>query len=339
MLPDNMPSSPSQDTVKDEDVKMDDVEEPADKEEDGEETEDEVSQRKKRRRPQSDKQRKRELEQGKKEKEKEKAKEAAKAPPQSKQFIKLLKDIQKKEDFIKQCEEEIGVIENDLREADCPRTRVLGKDRFWNRYYWFERNGMPYAGLPDSSTADAGYANGCIWVQGPDDLERQGYIELSPEEQVDYQARFNMTVPERKEREEAGTSVTTARQWGFIGEPSAVEELIRWLDPRGLNEMRLRKELLNYRERITSHMEKRQGYLSRDREREREEETKRSSSRIRDKTPEPPSYRCLQWENTMALEELGRLHSDPPPPPPRARKGKKREAVEEVSRPMKTRRK
>lgn len=345
MLPDNMPSSPGPESAKPEDdVKMIDADvSQADKDEDPDETEEDAQLRKKRRRPMTDKQRKRELELEKKEKEKEKEKaqkEAAKAPPQSKQFIKLLKDIQKKEELVKQCEDEIAIIENDLREADCPRTRVLGKDRFWNRYYWFERNGMPYAGLPDSSTADAGYANGCIWVQGPDDLEREGYIDLSPEDQKEYQAKFNMTVPERKTLEEGTTSVFTAHQWGYIADPAAVEELIRWLDPRGFNEMKLRKELLGFRERIESHMERRQKYLAGAKERRDEEETKRTSSRIRDKTPEPPGYRCLQWENTMALEELGRLHSDPPPPPPRARKqAKKREAVvEEVMRPAKTRR-
>ena len=75
----------------------------------------------------------------------------------------MLKDIRQKEDLVRKREEEIAVLDNDIREADCPRTRFLGKDRFWNRYYWFERNGMPYGGLPDSSTAHAEYANGCIW--------------------------------------------------------------------------------------------------------------------------------------------------------------------------------
>ena len=151
--------------------------------------------------------------------------------------------------LIKKCEEEVAIIDNDLREADCPRTRVLGKDRFWNRYYWFERNGMPYAGLPDSSTAHAAYANGCVWVQGPDDLEREGYIDLPVDLQNEYKAKFNMTVPERKAMEEGETSVFTARQWGYISDPDDLDRLIRWLDPRGFNELKLRKELVTYRDR------------------------------------------------------------------------------------------
>src|SRR5271168_4431874 len=84
----------------------------------------------------------------------------------------------KKSKKIDQAEDAIADVDNDLREADCPRTRVLGKDRFWNRYYWFERNAMPYEGLGESSTADAEYANGRLWVQGPDDIEREGFIDV-----------------------------------------------------------------------------------------------------------------------------------------------------------------
>jgi hypothetical protein len=334
LLPDNMPPSPPKED--DEDVKMT---EPDDsiisREADGEETEDDPSARK-RRRPLTAKQRKQEEEQARK-KEKEKAAKAArtpKAPAQSKQFIKLLKDIQKKEDVIKKCEDEIAVIENDLREADCPRTRVLGKDRFWNRYYWFERNGMPYGGLPDSSTASADYANGLIWVQGPDELEREGYIDLPADLQDEYKAKFNMTVPERKAMEEANTSVFNAHQWGYISEPEQVDELIKWLDPRGFNELKLRKELLAFKDKIAKHMESRKTYLSNEEEADKKEENqKRMSTRIRDKTPETPNYRSLQWENTTALEELGHLHSDPPPPPRSRKQTRKREAINDAPAP------
>ncbi|TWU73315.1 hypothetical protein ED733_004163 [Metarhizium rileyi] len=313
---------------------------------------------KRRGRAPENKMREKDTETGKEKKEKAKAdgkeaeKEKAKAktqrevikltPQQQKQYNKILKEIQKKEGIIKECEEEVAIIENDLREADCPRTRVLGKDRFWNRYYWFERNGMPYGGLPTSSTASADYANGCLWVQGPDDMEREGYIDGPPDLQSDYKAKFKMTVSERKASEENGTSVFTARQWGYISEPEDLNALIKWLDPRGFNELKLRKELINYKEKIATHMENRKKYLGRDVEQDKKDEavTKRSSSRIREKTPELPTYRCLQWENTMALEELGHIHSDPPPPPRAKKQSKKREAQSEATArgPAKTRR-
>ncbi|KAK3357335.1 hypothetical protein B0T25DRAFT_538898, partial [Lasiosphaeria hispida] len=277
---------------------------------------------------------------------KEKAEAAAKIPKQSKQFLKVLKDIRKKEDEIAECEKEIAIIDNDLREADCPRTRVLGKDRFWNRYYWFERNGMPYAGLPSSSTAASGYANGCIWVQGPDELEREGYIDMKPEYQEEYVAKFEMTVPERKKREEGATNVFNAWQWGYFSEPEDVDALLDWLDPRGFNELKLRKEIVNYRDKIVKNMVNRKTYLglSTDATPEKNGEERKKiaggsvngkrmstrGSRTAATTPEPPSHRCLGWENTMAWDEVGHLHSQQPAPV-RARKqsAKKKEAAPE----------
>lgn len=336
LMPENEPvveanGTPAKEEI---DVKMVDADESiVSRDEEGEDSQDENSRKKRRSRVLTDKKKKHEEEE-KLKKAKEKALEKSK-PQQSKQYIKLLKDIQKKEEVIKKCEEEVAIIDNDLREADCPRTRVLGKDRFWNRYYWFERNGMPYAGLPDSSTAHAAYANGCIWVQGPDDLEREGYIDLPADLQAEYKAKFNMTVPERKAMEEGETSVFNARQWGYISDPDDLDRLIRWLDPRGFNELKLRKELVAYRDRIAKHMENRKKYLSSSDaegdEGDKKEEPKRVSSRIREKTPEPPSYRCQQWENTMALEDLGHLHGDPPPPPRSKKQAKKREAVVEAA--------
>lgn len=341
------PETPADGEAKteEEDVKMNGADDTITEKEDEAESNEDASTQKKRRGRKVDHRRKREEEEAAR-KAKEKArKEAAKASAQSKQYNKLLREIEKKEEIIKECEEEVQTIENDLREADCPRTRVLGKDRFWNRYYWFERNGMPYAGLPDSSTASAGYANGRLWIQGPDELEREGYIDVPPEMQNEYKAKFKMTVRERKTKEEGGTSMESASQWGYLADVESLDGLIKWLDPRGFNELRLRKELVIYRDKIAEHMEKRQQYLSGHEEREthtRREGPKRTSSRIRERTPEPPNYRCLQWENSMAMEELGHLHGDPPPPPRLRKQTKKREAAmaeaAPATRPSKTRR-
>lgn len=344
LLPDNLPPSPPPEPAKvNGDVKMSDADDlTIDGSEEIPDSEDNATSGRKLRHA-KDRAAERKRKAGEEKQRKEKA-EAAKVPKQSKAFLKVLKDIQKKEQEIKECEDEIAVIDNDLREADCPRTRVLGKDRFWNRYYWFERNGMPYAGLPNSSTANAGFANGCIWVQGPDELERQGYIDMAPEYQNEYKAKFNMTVPERKKLEEGKTSVFNAYQWGFYSEPADVDALLNWLDPRGFNELKLRKELINYRDKIVRNMENRKKYLlcNQPTSQEKDDSTKvakRMSTRGRGSaaavtTPDPPSYRCLNWVNTTAIEDFGHLHSEQPPPPPPApagrgkkQTGKKKEAV------------
>jgi len=250
------------------------------------------------------------------------AEKAKKPSKQEKQYEKILKKIEEVKQKIREYEEEVTIIENDLREADCPRTRVLGKDRFWNRYYWLERNAMPYAGLPDSSTANAGYANGCIWVQGPDDLERKGFIELSEAENHQYRHAFQMSVPERKMQEEGDTHVFTARQWGYYDNADSVDMLIGWLDLRGVREMKLRKELANQRERICLHMQERQEYLSSndDKKSEAGEVATRISTRTKTYV-DPTGHRCLAWKNGTAIRELGRLHSEPKPPPIKKQRG------------------
>ena len=179
----------------------------------------------------------------------------------SKEYQRVLKAIEKERDKIAIEEEAIEIIDGDLREADSYRTRCLGKDRFCNRYWWFERNAMPFAGLPDSSTADAAYSNGRLWVQGPDDMERIGYIDVADDARNNYFRCFHMTPAERKKKEEGITSLHFATQWGFYDDGESIEQLIEWLDNRGVREIKLKKELITYHDAIIKHMKHRQKYV------------------------------------------------------------------------------
>jgi hypothetical protein len=257
--------------------------------------------------------RKRKLEEAKKKKVKAEADRLKKPTKEARQLEKVLKKIEECQERITDCEAEIQTCNDDLREADCPRTRVLGLDRFWNRYYWLERNAMPYAGLPNSSTADAGYANGCIWVQGPDDIERLGFIELSDEENQRYCAAYLMTVPDRKILEEGLTHTFNARQWGFYDSPDNLDKLLAWLNPKGVREAKLRKELSNQRENIALYMEARKAYLNKEEEILAEEPTTRVSTRTKTYI-NPTGKRFLAWHNGFAVRELGHLHSEAPKP-------------------------
>ncbi|KAL9598963.1 MAG: hypothetical protein Q9219_004146 [cf. Caloplaca sp. 3 TL-2023] len=279
-------------------------------------------------------QRQKRMEQEKLKKERAQAEKAKKPSKQEKQYEKILKKIEEAKEQIREYEEEILVVENDLREADCPRTRVLGKDRFWNRYYWFERNAMPYAGLPDSSTAFAGYANGCLWVQGPDDMERHGFIELCQAENAQYYQAFMMTVPERKMIEEGQTHCFNARQWGYYDKPDELDELIGWLDGHGVREVKLRKELQAQRDKISTYMVKRKEFLDNAEEKKAENgEGTRVSTRT--KTYQDPStkHRCFAWSNLTAERENGHIHSEPKPPTVNRKQAKAaKKAVEEEGR-------
>ncbi|KAJ9614124.1 hypothetical protein H2200_002260 [Cladophialophora chaetospira] len=262
----------------------------------------------------AERKRKREAEQERKDKAKEE-----KQTKGSKEYQKVLKQIEKEREKIEQAEEQILIVEGDLREADCPRTRVLGKDRFCNRYWWFERNAMPHGGLPDSSTADAEYANGRIWVQGPDDMEREGFIDIIEPDKQAYYRKFQMTPAERKKLEEGSTNLNSAKQWGFYDTAEELDMLIGWLDSRGLRELKLKKELNMQRDVIIKNMENRAAYIV-PRE-ESEEPPARMSTRTKVHISEK-THRCLRWKNTTAMAELGHRHVDPVPKPrARGRKG------------------
>ena len=312
-----------------EDIEIDDPEESKvvdTEDEDGAKSEDEEpvrSGRSLRRANDRAAERKRKIEAEKERKEKAGVEKAKKPTKQAKQLEKVLKKIEGKKVAIKEYEEEILTLDNDLRENDCFRTRVLGKDRFWNRYYWFERNAMPYAGLPTSSTAFAGYANGCVWVQGPDDMEREGFIELNDQENEQYRRAFHLTVPQRKWVEEGNTHVIGCIDWGYFDEPKDLDDLMGWLDVRGVRERLLKKELQAQRAVITKYMTARKDFFANENKEEGGEEVVKTRVSTRTKAfVDVSASRCLKWKNNMAHEEMGHLHSAQP-----VRKGPKGKKV------------
>lgn len=263
----------------------------------------------------NDRKRKREEEAARAAEEKRKKAELAKQQPkQSKEFKKLLVEIADLNKQILEHEEKIRECDTDLREANVQRTRVLGKDRFCNRYYWFERNGQPFGGLPRSTTAHYGYANGRIWVQGPDDMERQGFIDRDLEEQKQYKLQFGQTVPERRSEEEGRTSLHSAQEWGFYDDKDRLDNLIAWLDERGEREKKLRRELTDWRDVIVQYMEAHKKFKDEEAAKKLEAEDE-VVSRIstRHKVLEEQMggrERCLKWRNSMAVEQIGHPHSE-----------------------------
>lgn len=267
----------------------------------------------------NDRKRKRDEDNARREKEKAEKAEAAKAQNKSaKAWNKVLKDLAEIQSRIVAFEEQIAECDEDLREANVQRTKVLGKDRFCNRYYWFERNGQPFGGIPTSSTASYGYANGRIWVQGPDSMESEGFIERTKEEQAEYRNRFGTTVPERRQQEEGATILRDANDWGFYDDPDRLDHLIGWLDGRGEREKKLRKELMEWRDKIAEYMLAYQKFHAEEAAKKIEGEEE-SASRIttRHKVHEEQKdqqQRCLKWRNSIAVDDMGHLHSEWPKP-------------------------
>jgi hypothetical protein len=251
-----------------------------------------------------------------------KAKQEAEKTKKQKEWEKLLDSIEKKKDELKECEANINELDDDLRETLVHRSKVLGKDRFLNKYYWFEHNGMPFGGVPNSSTAEYGYANGRIWVQGPDEYELQPNLEESAVHQD--RQRFGFDIPQRKQREEGDTHLTKATEWAYYDDPEDVDKLLAWLDERGVRERALRKELQVFRDRIAEYMLIMKKHLSEAQKTEDEDEDEDTTTRVstRNKTnieKEATKDRCLLWTNSIMRDEYGYNHSEEYEPP---KKGK-----------------
>lgn len=245
----------------------------------------------------------------------EKIKEAEIAAQSSERAVydRIVASYEAKRAEIRACEEEIAVVDGKLRENSCHRTRILGIDRFCNRYWWFERNGMPFFGHEDSSTADYGYLNGRIWVQGPGVLEREGYFDITEAEAAHFRQMAGSTPVERRATEQGATVLQSDTDWGYYSTADEVRDLTSWLDDRGDREKKLLKEILRWRANIFETMEARQAYLQdlvQKRKHTSEEPfgitTRKKTHSEKDKLKHP----CLAWTNGEANRVLSHLHSE-----------------------------
>ncbi|KAH3911963.1 hypothetical protein HBH56_119770 [Parastagonospora nodorum] len=320
-LPANTPASPTE-TKENEDVDMSmtsiasDAKDTTDADGDGSELH---AATKSRLRQSNKNKRKAAAEEARKEKAK-KAKQEAEKTKKQKEWEKLLDSIEKKKDELRECEANINELDDDLRETLVHRSKVLGKDRFLNKYYWFEHNGMPFGGVPNSSTAEYGYANGRIWVQGPDEYELQPVLD-EPAVSQDRQ-RFGFDIPQRKKKEEGDTHLTNSTQWAYYDDPEDIDKLLAWLDERGVRERALRKELQIFKDRIAEYMLIMKKHLSEPDKVEEEDDESNTRISTRNKTyveKETIKDRCLLWTNSIMREENGYNHSEEYEPP---KKGK-----------------
>lgn len=102
------------------------------------------------------------------------------------EFQKLWTERDEAIEKVKELREAKKTVEAKLTEMDCQRVRLLGKDRFHNRYWWFENNGLPNLHFvreeeeDEEAEAEANdledekdevqeetYLMGKLWVQGP----------------------------------------------------------------------------------------------------------------------------------------------------------------------------
>lgn len=264
---------------------------------------------------------------------------------------------QQRDEFIekiKTLKDELKKVETRLTEIDCQRVRLLGKDRHFNRYWWFENNGLPNlhfsSGMDEEEDGDhtdaddydddekedvqeETYLMGRLWIQGPsvadvtlnllltpeemkaisdsvaddkDAVKKEGTEEVQEEppkiEVHDFQdggapvkvmdfsktpsgykematkfgvefdkseIRVNGTtyidrlgaLPEtqdasdmspihRKLIEEAPAPLTDGNDWRYYDDEASIDKLISWLNPWGVRESGLKKELIRVKDAL-----------------------------------------------------------------------------------------
>ncbi|KAK6543868.1 hypothetical protein TWF694_000592 [Orbilia ellipsospora] len=249
----------------------------------------------------------------KREQEKEKEEANAKIQESMQKYKRACLSVDKAKAKIRQEEAAIAELDNDLRESDCARLRLLGRDRFWNRYWFFERNGMPYAGIPTSSTADSGYAMGRLWIQGASLEEQKEFLDLDRVINNDTNdgTRASMSIKERRKKEEGNAALRGPEKWAYIDEPDDLQLLVEWLEVKGERELKLKKEFDTYMEYMVNSMEARKKYLAPRESNQGGEVVVRMSTRTKS-VAQVPVQRCLKWKNNLAAERLGHYHHEQP---------------------------
>jgi hypothetical protein len=155
-------------------------------------------------------------------------------------------------------------IEREFRKwSGVVRLKPLGKDRFHNRYWWFD-------GIGNSPLITSGgtitYGAGRLFVQGPTMAD----MEVMERKQKDDQ--FDLLV--RRHEEEGPDGVLEIGVWGYYTEPEQVrvasmyclltlivvlqlEEIMAWLNVKGNRELKLKENLSKWADHIAGGMRKR----------------------------------------------------------------------------------
>ncbi|KAK9245970.1 hypothetical protein V1506DRAFT_536769 [Lipomyces tetrasporus] len=237
-------------------------------------------------------------------------------------FRKLVENLENAQSGVQRCVATLKQAEIDLRVLDCQRTRPLGRDRYYNRYWWFESNGLP------TGLGSRGYLMGRLWVQGPSEEDQEIFVKSG-------RAMYDeMSLFERKDKEVGKEAqINGTNEWGYYDDPVDVKELYYWLGSKGQREPRLRKDLDARRPRIEAPIVARRKFLGLEQQADRDKEKSvqpesrdasefgdddeplRRSTRQREKIASQEEtehilkdFRFLSWRNHAATQELGRTH-------------------------------
>ncbi|QRV90698.1 imitation switch two complex protein [Ceratobasidium sp. AG-Ba] len=161
-------------------------------------------------------------------------------------------------------DKQLAEIEREFRQLlGATRMKPLGKDRFYNRVWWFD--GIAGVGKPvnDGKVKGKGKAIekerereaqgvGRIFIQGPEKGEWE-YVMTGRDERV---------VRARRAVEEGDGCMLEPGEWAMYSEPEQIEEFIAWLNPKGTRELHLKNALAKWGEPLMAAVGKRSADIS-----------------------------------------------------------------------------
>ncbi|KAI9008293.1 hypothetical protein BC832DRAFT_553672 [Gaertneriomyces semiglobifer] len=142
-------------------------------------------------------------------------------------------------------------IEYQLRmTSTASRIRPIGRDRFFNRYWWFDaclgavvEEDSEVAAVKQKARGRPSQQGAQMeWVSGRLFVEEVGGPDMMNDEEEILMAEQGLTDGE----------------WGFYAEPTQLESLFRWFDPRGNRELELKASLEKLMESIGTCMKHRE---------------------------------------------------------------------------------
>lgn len=142
-------------------------------------------------------------------------------------------------------ERRLEAIEREFRQLfGVGRTKLMGKDRFFNRYWWLDGMG---AGQLVTSNGSTAYGTGRLFVQGPNPFDLD--IIASKGEGV---------VRARQSEEDGEGGPLKPGQWAVYSEPQDIESLVAWLNVKGHRELSLKNQLSKWMDHIMGGIRRRQ---------------------------------------------------------------------------------
>lgn len=120
------------------------------------------------------------------------------------------KERKRLEEEMAKCDRRLDILERDFRKfLGNIRLRPLGKDRFYNRFWWFD-------GCGTTSLVGSGgiiqYGTGRVFIQGPSEFD----CELLDRREDD--------IHERRVEEEGAEGILKMGEWAAYSEPEEVRE-------------------------------------------------------------------------------------------------------------------